>query len=89
MCPLLQVLRENKAALMTCAETFLHDPLVEWTKHHRGAAEELENPMVRLTHTHRLDELTCKASTKVQACISWLSISCQQMSALEVPVWEA
>lgn len=42
----LQVLRGNKAALMTCAETFLHDPLVDWTKNHRGAGEELENPQV-------------------------------------------
>jgi hypothetical protein len=26
----MQVLRLHKDTLMTCAETFLHDPLVEW-----------------------------------------------------------
>jgi len=41
-----QVLRSSKAALMTCAETFLADPLVEWTKQHRLAGQELDNPMV-------------------------------------------
>ncbi len=28
----LQVLREARATLMTLAETFLHDPLVDWSK---------------------------------------------------------
>ncbi len=31
-----QVLRANRSTFMTCAETFLHDPLVEWSK---GAAK--------------------------------------------------
>ncbi|KIZ00100.1 hypothetical protein MNEG_7860 [Monoraphidium neglectum] len=43
----LQVLRTNRGALMTCAETFLADPLVEWTKQHRGAGQELDNPMAK------------------------------------------
>jgi hypothetical protein len=42
-----QVLRANRAALMTTAETFLADPLVEWTKAHRGAGGEPDNPMAR------------------------------------------
>jgi serine/threonine-protein kinase ATR len=42
----LGVLRGSRAALMTTAETFLADPLVEWTKAHRGAGTELDNPMV-------------------------------------------
>ena len=33
-----QVLREHKGALMTSAETFLADPLVEWTKGGSGRA---------------------------------------------------
>ena len=33
---------------MTSAETFLADPLVEWTKQHKAAAGEVENPMVRV-----------------------------------------
>lgn len=38
---------------MTCAETFLHDPLVDWTSGKRGggttaqAGVETENPQVR------------------------------------------
>ena len=43
-----KVLRANRAALMTSAETFLADPLVEWTKQHKAAAGEVENPMVRV-----------------------------------------
>jgi serine/threonine-protein kinase ATR len=31
----LRVMREHKAALMACLETFLADPLVEWSKHSR------------------------------------------------------
>jgi phosphatidylinositol kinase/protein kinase (PI-3 family) len=49
----LQVLRDNKATLMTCAETFLHDPLVDWARgSNKGgssaaaAGPEAENPQV-------------------------------------------
>eukprot|EP00775_Hariotina_reticulata_P013107 gene13107-13235_t len=53
----LQVLRDNKATLMTSAETFLHDPLVDWTKGSKsssaaaaaasGAGLEHENPQAK------------------------------------------
>jgi phosphatidylinositol kinase/protein kinase (PI-3 family) len=54
-----QVLRQHRETLMTCAETFLYDPLVDWTKAKGSAAggggagggaagdAELENPQVR------------------------------------------
>jgi hypothetical protein len=49
-----QVLRDNRPTLMTCAETFLHDPLVDWTSGKRAGgssaqagALEAENPQVR------------------------------------------
>lgn len=37
---------------MTCAETFLHDPLVDWTSGKRSSGsvtqgQEAENPQVR------------------------------------------
>ncbi|GLC70545.1 hypothetical protein PLESTF_001002500 [Pleodorina starrii] len=32
----LQVLRQHRDTLMTCAETFLHDPLVEWSSRPQG-----------------------------------------------------
>jgi hypothetical protein len=48
-----QVLRQHRATLMTCAETFLADPLVDWTgkSSSRSSAPspevgETENPMV-------------------------------------------
>ncbi|GIL92019.1 hypothetical protein Vretifemale_19512, partial [Volvox reticuliferus] len=50
----LQVLRQHRDTLMTCAETFLHDPLVEWSSRPqgRGAAvqdggSESENPAAK------------------------------------------
>ncbi|PNG99208.1 Serine/threonine-protein kinase ATR, partial [Tetrabaena socialis] len=51
----LQVLRQHKETLMTCAETFLHDPLLEWAGSgssrggQRGAqdANEAENPAAK------------------------------------------
>lgn len=50
-CP--QVLRDNRPTLMTCAETFLHDPLVDWTSAKRAGSTtaqaggvEAENPQV-------------------------------------------
>ena len=39
----LQVLRENREALLTCVESFLHDPLVEWSGRQQGE-DEVENP---------------------------------------------
>lgn len=42
----LQVLRDHKSTLMTSAETFLHDPLVDWTKSHRSN-EEVDNPQAK------------------------------------------
>ncbi|GFR46172.1 hypothetical protein Agub_g7700, partial [Astrephomene gubernaculifera] len=49
----LQVLRQHRETLMTCAETFLHDPLVEWARTSRGGVvvqdggSEAENPAAK------------------------------------------
>jgi phosphatidylinositol kinase/protein kinase (PI-3 family) len=40
---LLQVLRDHRETLMSVMETFVHDPLVEWTHGHRSG-DELDNP---------------------------------------------
>ena len=44
----LRVLRENSEALMGVLETFLHDPLVEWTKRNtQGDVTDSENPRAK------------------------------------------
>ncbi|CAL5040806.1 unnamed protein product [Urochloa decumbens] len=40
----LSVLRTHKEALMTVLETFIHDPLVEWTKTQKSGGGEVQNP---------------------------------------------
>ena len=41
-----QVLREHRDTLVSVMETFVHDPLVEWTKRERGA-EDADNPQAK------------------------------------------
>ncbi|XP_057494820.1 serine/threonine-protein kinase ATR isoform X1 [Actinidia eriantha] len=40
----LSVLRAHRETLMSVLETFIHDPLVEWTKSHKSSGIEVENP---------------------------------------------
>lgn len=40
----LSVLRTHKETLMTVLETFIHDPLVEWTKVNKSSGGEVQNP---------------------------------------------
>ncbi|XP_075094243.1 serine/threonine-protein kinase ATR-like isoform X1 [Nicotiana tabacum] len=40
----LSVLREHRETLMSVLETFIHDPLVEWTKSHKSSGVEVQNP---------------------------------------------
>ncbi|KAL3621412.1 hypothetical protein CASFOL_036324 [Castilleja foliolosa] len=40
----LSTLRANKETLMSVLETFIHDPLVEWTKSHKSSGVEVQNP---------------------------------------------
>ncbi|PQQ14473.1 serine/threonine-protein kinase ATR isoform X1 [Prunus yedoensis var. nudiflora] len=40
----LSVLRMHKETLMSVLETFIHDPLVEWTKSHKLSGVEVQNP---------------------------------------------
>ena len=43
-----RVLREHRDTLASVLETFVHDPLVDWTGHGRGSTEEgIENPQAR------------------------------------------
>uniref|UniRef100_A0ACD5ZFU0 Uncharacterized protein n=1 Tax=Avena sativa TaxID=4498 RepID=A0ACD5ZFU0_AVESA len=43
----LSVLRSHKEALMTVLETFIHDPLVEWTKTSKSSGGEVRNPQAQ------------------------------------------
>ncbi|CDP14533.1 unnamed protein product [Coffea canephora] len=40
----LSVLRAHRETLMNVLETFIHDPLVEWTKSHKSSGIEVQNP---------------------------------------------
>ena len=40
------MLREHRETLVSVMETFLHDPLCEWTKRHRSS-EEADNPQAK------------------------------------------
>ncbi|XP_022748509.1 serine/threonine-protein kinase ATR-like isoform X3 [Durio zibethinus] len=40
----LSVLRTHRETLMSILETFIHDPLVEWTKSHKSSDVEVQNP---------------------------------------------
>ncbi|KAJ4962511.1 hypothetical protein NE237_022450 [Protea cynaroides] len=40
----LSVLRTHREMLMSVLETFIHDPLVEWTKSHKSSGVEVQNP---------------------------------------------
>ncbi|KAM1987180.1 hypothetical protein ACFX15_034478 [Malus domestica] len=40
----LSVLRMHRETLMSVLETFVHDPLVEWTKSHKSSGVEVQNP---------------------------------------------
>ena len=40
----MEVLRSHRETLMSVLETFIHDPLVEWTKSHKSSVVEVQNP---------------------------------------------
>ncbi|KAF9601547.1 hypothetical protein IFM89_020375 [Coptis chinensis] len=40
----LSVLRTHRETLMSVLETFIHDPLVEWTKSHKSSGVEVDKP---------------------------------------------
>ncbi|XP_065865824.1 serine/threonine-protein kinase ATR isoform X2 [Euphorbia lathyris] len=40
----LSLLRTHRETLMSVLETFIHDPLVEWTKTHKSSGIEVQNP---------------------------------------------
>ncbi|KAH9611817.1 hypothetical protein KSS87_006760 [Heliosperma pusillum] len=40
----LSILRTHRETLMSVLETFIHDPLVEWTKSHKSSGVEVQNP---------------------------------------------
>ncbi|KAL1916083.1 uncharacterized protein VTP21DRAFT_6087 [Calcarisporiella thermophila] len=47
----LRVLRNNKESLMSVLETFMHDPLCEWSKKKANSSGEVENEQAKKTLT--------------------------------------
>lgn len=47
----LSVLRTHRETLMSVLETFIHDPLVEWTKSHKSSGVEVQNPHAQVWHS--------------------------------------
>lgn len=45
----LSVLRMHRETLMSVLETFIHDPLVEWTKSHKSSGVEVQNPHAQVS----------------------------------------
>ena len=44
----LRVLRTHRETLISVLETFIHDPLVEWTKSYKSSGE-VQNPHAQVT----------------------------------------
>lgn len=47
----LSVLRTHRETLMSVLETFIHDPLVEWTKSHKSSGVEVQNPHAQVWYS--------------------------------------
>lgn len=47
----LSVLRTHRETLMSVLETFIHDPLVEWTKSQRSSGVEVQNPHAQVCYS--------------------------------------
>lgn len=53
----LSILRAHKETLMSVLETFIHDPLVEWTKSHKSSGVEVKNPHAQVCISLFLEKL--------------------------------
>lgn len=62
----LSVLREHRETLMSVLETFIHDPLVEWTKSHKSSGVEVQNPHAQVVIKQFL--LTIKKECATTTC---------------------
>ncbi|XVF68825.1 hypothetical protein PTKIN_Ptkin11bG0032100 [Pterospermum kingtungense] len=59
----LSVLRTHRETLMSVLETFIHDPLVEWTKSRKSSGARVKNP-----HAQR-------AISNIQARLQWVVVA--------------
>ncbi len=74
-----QVLREHRETLVSVMETFLHDPLCEWTKRHRSS-EEADNPQAKdALATLEGAILTCETSV----CCLGTAVACAYRVCLD------
>ena len=75
----LRVLREHRDTLASVLETFVHDPLVDWTGHGRGSAEDgTENPQAR-------DAMLTIEGKSLVVYNTWLHILRADMGACSLP----
>lgn len=49
----LSILRAHRETLVSVLETFIHDPLVEWTKSHKSSGVEVSNPHAQVRFSAR------------------------------------
>ena len=49
----LSILRAHRETLINVLETFIHDPLVEWTKSHKLSGVEVSNPHAQVPSSAR------------------------------------
>jgi serine/threonine-protein kinase ATR len=61
----LSILRAHRETLVSVLETFIHDPLVEWTKSHKSSGVEVSNPHAQVPFSlHFLASMYLKFSAK-------------------------
>ncbi|KAK4772042.1 hypothetical protein SAY86_013817 [Trapa natans] len=71
----LSVLRTNKDTLMSVLETFIHDPLVEWTKSSKPSGVEVQNPHAQVwifsNHIQVSTSYANKSYVQVSFCLQF------------------
>ncbi|KAJ3126559.1 Serine/threonine-protein kinase smg1 [Nowakowskiella sp. JEL0407] len=82
----LRVLRENREVLVTLLETFIYDPLVDWTS---DMAEDVERREIELNGyigllSSRIAEMRLELSKTAEECVSKLS----ELTKLGSRLWE-
>lgn len=68
----LSVLRTHRETLMSILETFIHDPLVEWTKSHKSSGVEVQNPHAQVCV---LNTFCAHCCNKISFAIAILKLS--------------
>lgn len=85
----LSILRAHRETLVSVLETFIHDPLVEWTKSHKSSGVEVQNP-----HAQVLSSLINHLMREAQVLLSFVLVNsrnrtlfCSLKSLTVIIVW--